>query len=60
MTDKDEELPMDDSTSKPEPLEVNIINARKEKKWNDSQEDYNYDAHEITEKEIKEFQDGDT
>jgi len=55
-----EEIPVDD-TEPTEPLEVKVINPKEEKKqWNDSHEEPEYDEHIITDKEIKEHDDGDT
>ncbi len=36
------------------PLEVKIVQDKKETKWNDSVEDTEYDEHIITDEEIKE------
>ncbi len=42
-------------TESTEPLEVKIINKEpKLKVWNDSYEDFEYDEHEISDKEIEE------
>ncbi len=53
-----EETPVDD-TEPTVPLEV-VDKTPKEKSWNDSKEDNEYDDMDITDVEIKEHQDGNT
>jgi len=53
-----EEVPVDDTEP---PLEVKVINPKEKiTSWNDSNEDNEYDDMAITDKEIKEHEDGDT
>ncbi len=51
-----EEIPTDD-TEPQLPLEVKVTN-KKDKQWNDSIENEDYDEHLITEEEIKEHNEG--
>ncbi len=47
-----EETPVDDTEPEP-PMEVKVVN-KNEKKWNDSQDENEYDEMRITDEEIKE------
>ncbi len=48
-----DDTPLDDDTEPSTPLEV-VDKTPKDKQWNDSTEDSEYDEHNITEEEIKE------
>ncbi len=51
MPNEDETTPSDDTETPP--IEV-VDKTPKTKQWNDSKEDFEYDEHQITDKEIEE------